>query len=165
MRLTSFGWSLMSPALRISRSTCNITHTQPERIVVSHTLNLNALLCHTHSTWTHCCVTHTQPERIVVSHTHNLDALLCHTHTTWTHCCVTHTQPERIVVSHTHNLNALLCHTHTTWTHCCEQNYIMQRNRISNLKVQNHTIKSAYKEPAYKGLLVIRNWFSFPNLY
>ena len=25
--------------------------------------------------------------------------------------------------------------------------------------------KSAYKEPAYKELLVIRNWFLFPNLY
>ena len=26
------------------------------------------------------------------------------------------------------------------------------------------TVKSAYKEPAYKELSVIRNWFSFPNL-
>jgi len=27
------------------------------------------------------------------------------------------------------------------------------------------TVKSAYKEPAYKELPVIRNWFSLPNLY
>jgi len=26
-------------------------------------------------------------------------------------------------------------------------------------------VKSTYKEPAYKELPVIRNWFSFPNLY
>ena len=28
-----------------------------------------------------------------------------------------------------------------------------------------NTVKSAYKEPAYKELLVIRNWFLFPSLY
>jgi len=28
-----------------------------------------------------------------------------------------------------------------------------------------YTVKSAYKEPAYKELPVIRNRFSFPNLY
>ena len=27
-----------------------------------------------------------------------------------------------------------------------------------------YTVKSAYKEPAYKELPVIRNWFAFPNL-
>ena len=28
-----------------------------------------------------------------------------------------------------------------------------------------HTVKSAYKEPAYKELPVIRNWFLFSNPY
>jgi len=27
------------------------------------------------------------------------------------------------------------------------------------------TVKSAYKEPAYKDLPVIRNWITLPNLY
>jgi len=35
----------------------------------------------------------------------------------------------------------------------------------SNKKAFTFTVKSAYKEPAYKELLVVRNWFSLPNLY
>jgi len=31
--------------------------------------------------------------------------------------------------------------------------------------LQHWTVKSTYKEPAYKELPVIRNWFSFPNRY
>jgi len=31
------------------------------------------------------------------------------------------------------------------------------------LTLFSNTVKSSYKEPAYKELLVIRNWFSFPN--
>ena len=29
----------------------------------------------------------------------------------------------------------------------------------------DNIVKSVYKKPAYKECLVIRNWFSFPNLY
>jgi len=28
----------------------------------------------------------------------------------------------------------------------------------------NNTVKSAYKEPAYKEFPIVKNWFSFPNL-
>ena len=36
---------------------------------------------------------------------------------------------------------------------------------IDCVKVYRYTVESAYKEPAYKELPVLRNWFSFPNLY
>jgi len=32
-------------------------------------------------------------------------------------------------------------------------------------KDETCTVKSAYWEPAFKELPVIKNWFSFPNLY
>ena len=32
-------------------------------------------------------------------------------------------------------------------------------------KYKMKVIQSAYKEPTYKELLVIRNWFSFTNIY
>jgi len=38
-------------------------------------------------------------------------------------------------------------------------NYKSIPNKLKN----NSTVKSAYNEPAYKELLLIRNWFSFPN--
>ena len=31
-----------------------------------------------------------------------------------------------------------------------------------NLNAKRYTVKSGYKEPAYKELPVIRNWFSLP---
>jgi len=31
--------------------------------------------------------------------------------------------------------------------------------------INDSTVESAYKEPAYKELPVIRNWFYFPELY
>jgi len=55
--------------------------------------------------------------------------------------------PRRILLRHVHSLAVHLRHCLT-----------LKQNK-------KYTVKSPYKEPAYKELLVIRNRFPFPNLY
>ena len=45
-----------------------------------------------------------------------------------------------------------------------EQLYIPYNKQSLTLAYQSITVKFAYKEPSYKELPVIRNWFSFPSL-
>jgi len=40
----------------------------------------------------------------------------------------------------------------------------VQLSKQLSYSVECFTVKSAYKEPAYYELPVIRNWISFPNL-
>jgi len=43
--------------------------------------------------------------------------------------------------------------------------YVVYPILVFDVNKHISTVKSACKEPAYKELLVIRNWFSFPNIY